>query len=192
MSSLPTAVILYGPPAVGKDTITRALAQVDGRYSLFQRLKVGEGKTAGYRMGSAQELADLKAAGGVIYSNARYGNVYVVDRPGLDEMVGADLVPVLHLGQIEGVRAVIDAYPARWVTVLLWCTREETAARSAGRRDSDTQARIAAWEATRDDVDAHPDQVWDLTVTTGTHAPEFVAQLVDRRVRQTFPAGNGV
>lgn len=191
MTALPPALILYGPPAAGKDTITRALAELDADFAQFQRLKVGSGKTDGYRMGSAEDLAELEKDGKVIYSNSRYGNVYVVDQPGLDEMVAAGLTPVLHLGQIEGVQAVINAYPARWTTVLLWCTCEETRTRSAGRGDSDTEARLAAWQATQDDVEAHPDQVWDLTVQTGDHSPSEAAQLISERVRAAFPAGNG-
>ncbi|MFI5867681.1 guanylate kinase [Streptomyces sp. NPDC051546] len=191
MTSLPPAVILYGPPAAGKDTITRALVELGAGFAQFQRLKVGSGKTDGYRMGSAEDLAELEKDGQVIYSNSRYGNVYVVDQPGLDELAAAGQIPVLHLGQIEGVQAVIEAYPARWTTVLLWCTREETAARSAGRGDSDTEARLAAWQATQDDVDAHPQQVWDLEVQTGDHSPAEAAVLISERVRSAFPAGNG-
>lgn len=184
---LPRAVVLYGPPAAGKDTVTQALAELDARYALFQRFKVGSGKTSGYRMGSAAQLAALEEAGDVIYANSRYGNTYVVDRPGLDRMVAAGLVPVLHLGQIEGVRAVIEAYPARWTTVLLWCTREETEVRSVGRGDADTEARVKAWQATQDDVDAHPDQVWDLTVQTGAYSPAVTAD----RIRLASDPGVG-
>ncbi|MFK0238226.1 P-loop NTPase family protein [Streptomyces vinaceus] len=191
MTTLPSAVILYGPPAAGKDTITRALVGLDASFAQFQRLKVGSGKTDGYRMGGAEHLSVLEKAGQVIFSNSRYGNTYVVDQPGLDDMVAAGLTPVLHLGQIEGVQAVIDAYPARWTTVLLWCTREETASRSAGRGDGDTEARLAAWQATDEDVNAHPDHVWDLVVQTGDHSPDEAARLIAERVRSAFPAGNG-
>jgi len=34
-------VLLYGPPAAGKDTVSAALIAVDARYVLFERLKVG-------------------------------------------------------------------------------------------------------------------------------------------------------
>lgn len=188
--TLPTAVILYGPPAAGKDTITSALNRLDDRYALFQRLKVGSGKTDGYRMGNSEQLTALESSGDLIYANARYGNTYAIDRPGLDEMVAAGRTPILHLGQIDGVRAVVGSYPARWTTVLLWCTREQTALRSAGRGDSDTDARIAVWQATQDDLGTHPDHVWDLTVMTGDHSPEAAASLVDHHVRQVFPAGS--
>jgi len=64
--------------------------------------------------------------------------------------------------------------------VLLWCPQEVTAQRSEGRGDTDTAARPAAWEATREDLDAHPDMVWDLTVETVTTKPGQSARLIDQ------------
>src|SRR5690348_7119604 len=96
-------VILYGPPASGKDTITTALSELDSKYAQFARLKVGSGKSAGYRMGTAEQLRELEAAGDVVYANARYGNTYAIDRPGVDAAFAAG-VPVVHLGQVDGIR----------------------------------------------------------------------------------------
>ncbi|MET7852939.1 guanylate kinase [Streptomyces avermitilis] len=172
-------VILYGPPAAGKDTITRALNKLDARYTLFARLKVGSGKSAGYRMGSAEQLAQLETAGDVVYVNTRYGNRYVIDRPSLNVAFVAGL-PVVHLGQIDGVRALVDGYPANWTQVLLWCPQVVTAKRSEHRGDTDTADRLAAWDATREDMDAHPEMVWDLTVDTVTTKPEQSARLIDQ------------
>ncbi|MFD7667793.1 guanylate kinase [Streptomyces sp. NPDC059788] len=171
-------VILYGPPTSGKDTVTTALTELHSKYAQFARLKVGTGKSAGYRMGTAEQLRELEAAGGIVYANARYGNTYVVDVPGLDAAFEAG-VPVVHLGQVDGIRALADGYPADWSVVLLWCPREVTEQRSAGRGDSDTAARLAAWDATREDLDAHPGIVWDLTVDTTASAPQDAARLID-------------
>ncbi|MCL7430149.1 guanylate kinase [Streptomyces sp. YS415] len=179
----PKGVVLYGPPASGKDTVTTALAELSPRYAQFARLKVGTGKSAGYRMGTAEQLRELDAAGSVIYANSRYGNTYVIDAPGLDAAFEAG-VPVVHLGQIDGIRAVVDGYPADWSLVLLWCPREITEQRSAGRGDSDTTARLAAWDATREDLDAHPGMVWDLTVDTTASAPHDAARLIDHLLAQ--------
>ncbi|MFJ4585114.1 phosphotransferase-like protein [Streptomyces echinatus] len=176
-------IALYGPPAAGKDTITSALAKADRRYAQFTRLKIGAGKTDGYRMGSVAELERLEAAGDVVYRNERYGNVYVIDRPGLSDAFAAG-VPIVHLGQVVGVQELLAGYPAEWLTVLLWCPREATAKRSVGRGDSDTAARLAAWDATREDLDAHPSAVWDLTVDTTAASPQDAARLIDRLLAQ--------
>jgi guanylate kinase len=59
-----------------------------------------------------------------------------------------------------------------------------TAHRSAGRGDSDTTARLAAWDATREDLDAYRETVWDLTVDTAATSPQDVARLVDQLLAQ--------
>jgi guanylate kinase len=182
-------VILYGPPASGKDTVTTALTELSPRYAQFARLKVGTGKSAGYRMGTAEQLRELKAAGNVVYANRRYGNAYVIDKPGLNAAFEAG-VPVVHLGQVDGIRAVVDGYPADWSLVLLWCPRETTEQRSARRGDSDTAARLAAWDATREDLDAHPGLAWDLTVDTTASAPPDAARLIDQLLAQRAGAAS--
>jgi guanylate kinase len=176
-------VVLYGPPAAGKDTVTRALTELNSRYVQFARLKVGSGKSSGYRMGTAEQLHALAAAGDIVYANSRYGNTYAIDRPGLDEAFAAG-VPVVHLGQVDGIRALVDGYTADWAAVLLWCPKGVTAQRSEGRGDSDTAARLAAWNATLEDLDAHPEMVWDLTVDTAATSPEGSARLIDQLLTQ--------
>lgn len=176
-------VILYGPPAAGKDTVTTALTELNSKYAQFARLKVGAGKSAGYRMGTAEQLHELEAAGDVVYANARYGNTYVIDRPGVDAAFAAG-VPVVHLGQVDGINTLVDGYPADWLVVLLWCPREVTEQRSTGRGDGDTAARLAAWDATREDLDAYPGTTWDLTVDTTEAAPQDAAWLIDQLLAQ--------
>ncbi|MFE2943382.1 guanylate kinase [Streptomyces sp. NPDC059255] len=180
---LKAGVILYGPPAAGKDTVTSALAALNPKYVQFARLKLGTGKSAGYRMGTAEDLNELEAAGHVVYANSRYGNTYVIDAPGLDAAF-AEEVPVVHLGQVDGVQRLVGGYPADWSVVLLWCPREVTEQRSAGRGDSDIGARLAAWDATFEDLDAHSGMVWDLTVDTTASAPQDAARLIDQLLAQ--------
>ncbi|MEV7547700.1 guanylate kinase [Streptomyces sp. NPDC089915] len=183
-------VILYGPPAAGKDTVTTALTGLRPEYRQFARLKVGLGKAAGYRMGTMEQLRALEAVGGLVYANHRYGNTYVIDVPGLDDAFARG-VPVIHLGQVEGVRALVAGYAADWSLVLLWCPREVTAQRSAGRGDSDTTARLEAWDATREDVDGHQDTAWDLTVDTTEVSPDEAARLIDRLLARRAAAAAG-
>ncbi|MFF2549072.1 HAD family hydrolase [Kitasatospora sp. NPDC058063] len=181
-------VILYGPPAAGKDTVTRSLADLGASFSLFSRVKIGPGRSAGYRMGTPEQLEELRVSGAIVYENSRYESTYVTDRPGLDAAFKAG-IPVMHLGQVDGVRAVLDGYPAQWLTVLLWCPREVTEARSAGRGDADTPARLAAWDSTRADLDANPDFRFDLTIRTDSVSPTAAAAQIRRAL--TTPHGNG-
>lgn len=172
-------VLLYGPPAAGKDTVTAALTELDARYVPFHRLKVGSGKSTGYRMGTQEELAGLEARGDVVYRNERYGNVYVVDRPGLEQTMEGGKVPVIHLGQVAGVERVRALFPARWVRVLLWCSRASTAERSQQRGDTDTAARLAAWDATQTDLALYPQARWEVRVDTNVTTPRDAAQQID-------------
>ncbi|MFF1907038.1 guanylate kinase [Kitasatospora sp. NPDC058218] len=128
-------------------------------------------------MGTSEQLAELEKAGDVLYQNSRYGNTYVIDRPGLDDAFDLG-VPIVHLGQVEGIDALVTGYPADWSAVLLWCSRETTKARSAGRGDSDTEARLTAWDATQADVEAHPAQAWDLSLDTASVEPAEAARLI--------------
>ncbi|MFJ4829312.1 guanylate kinase [Streptomyces sp. NPDC088747] len=180
-------ILLYGPPAAGKDTITAALTELDARYVPFARMKIGTGKTDGYRMGTSEQLAELEARGDVIYCNERYGNVYVVDRPGLEQAMEVGRTPVVHLGQMAGIEQVTALFPAHWVRVLLWCSKETTAQRSPLRGDNDTAARLTTWDATRADLAAHPWAQWELRLDTDATAPRQAAQRIDDIVRTTSP-----
>ncbi|MER6610131.1 guanylate kinase [Streptomyces sp. NPDC000927] len=176
-------ILLYGPPAAGKDTITDVLTELDARYVRFARLKIGEGNTKGYRMGTPEQLAALEARGDVIYRNERYGNIYVVDRPGLENAMEGGRIPVIHLGQMTGMGQVSSLFTAHWVRVLLWCSKETTALRSPQRGDNDTAARLTAWDATEADLAAHPQTQWHLRVDTDATAPREAAKRIDLIVR---------
>ncbi|HLU74471.1 MAG TPA: hypothetical protein VKZ82_19980 [Nonomuraea sp.] len=168
-----TAIVIYGPPAAGKDTVTAALTELDQRVRHFQRMKIGVGRTTGYRMASADELEQLATAGGVIYANQRYGSTYVIDRPEVGRILAADEIPVIHVGQPEAIDAVLGAMPAtRWVVVELWCPREVAETRIVARQTGDTTDRLAAWDATPRLTTA------DLRIDTAATSPAAAAQQI--------------
>ncbi len=173
-----TGIILYGPPASGKDTITTALIEQDPQLVQFARLKIGEGRSQGYRMGTIEQLHELEAGGDVIYRNDRYNSVYLVDRPGLDAVFAASQIPIVHLGQIAGINALATGYPAAWIIIQLACPREVTEQRSILRGDTDTLARLAAWDATAADLQASPDVEWSLYLRTDQQPAVESAQAI--------------
>lgn len=166
-------VVLYGPPASGKDTVTIALCELDARFTMFRRLRVSATPKAGYRSISASNADSLASQGEVVYENSRYGNRYIVDRAEIERLTAAELVPVLHLGQIAGVRAV-QAYGS-WLAVSLNCSRETTLSRARARGDADVSDRLEAWDQTAADVAAHSDFRFDLVIDSEAITPSEAA-----------------
>lgn len=167
-----TGVILYGPPAAGKDTVTQALTAKWSVYQHFQRLKAGRGRTDGYRMTDAATLDQLPTDD-VLWMNSRYGSRYVVDRPHLRAMLAAGLIPVVHLGQPEAVDALERrANDVGWRIVELTCARADAEQRLHNRGAKDVDDRLAVFDSTPRLDHAH------LRIDTSTVTPTVAAQQI--------------
>ncbi|MFC4912229.1 guanylate kinase [Actinomadura gamaensis] len=174
-------VILYGPPASGKDTITAELSRQDDRFVLLTKLKAGTGRSRGYRYVSADELDALRDAGRVVLETERYGNRYAVDRHDIDALTNAGCIPVVHVGDIAGLQDLGAAVPLTWTSVRLWVPRETTAERSAARGDTDTPSRVRAWNEADADLRANGEAVtFDLTIRTNEADPAEAAKLISQ------------
>lgn len=167
-------VILYGPPAVGKDTITAALTELDPAYRLFPLLKVGTGKTAGYRMTSPERLSALT----LVTSWGRYSNTYAIDADGLSVALRAHC-PVLHLGTPERVRKVLDHDQAvRWLVVELTYPRHVAKSRLTERNPADVLDRLRIFDQTPALPPALPDLQLDTSqLSASESAGRILAEL---------------
>lgn len=174
----PSGVILYGPPGSGKDTVTGELARLSTKFTLFQRLKAGPGRTTGYRLTTVQHIEDLERAGEVLYRHRRYEAEYAIDRGEVSAIVDAGHFPVVHMGQVAGTRAVAT-FPINWVRVLLWCPEDVTRERCRGRGDKDLDARLKVWHETRQDLMDHATELWSLVIRTDMVSAAQAAQSIN-------------
>ncbi|MCD9625267.1 hypothetical protein [Rhabdothermincola salaria] len=139
MSALPKGLILYGPPATGKDTVTAILTE-DPRIVHFRKLKAGAGRMEGYRRTEAAALDELERSGKLLSVVARYGNAYAIDWAEIERLEEAGLTPVVHTASLEEANA-LSARPG-WRVCGLWASRRVTARRLRGRKDLDLPARL--------------------------------------------------
>lgn len=175
MSSV--GVVLYGPPAAGKDTVTHALADLSPAYQHYQRIKVGTGRRKGYRFVTATTLDQMRSEGQVIWENRAYGAVYAIDAPSITSALDSG-VPIVHVGQQAAITALDRATPgAKWVAVDLWCPRETAAERLAGRGSTDIADRLAVWDSTPRLAEA------TIAIDTSATGPAEAAQVIHEAVR---------
>ncbi|MFJ3711628.1 MULTISPECIES: guanylate kinase [unclassified Streptomyces] len=174
------AVVLYGPPTAGKDTVTAALRSADQRFELVTKLKHGTGRSAGYRFVTAAELGDLRAQGRIVVETRRYGNVYAVDNLSLMELQRRSRVPVTHIGNVADMRTLLNRTASiSWLRVLLWVPRNECEQRSRARGDTDTAKRLTAWDETaRDLCESDVRDLFDLVIRTDRTVPTTAAEQI--------------
>ncbi|TDD07130.1 guanylate kinase [Nonomuraea deserti] len=167
-------IVLYGPPASGKTSITVALSEVDPRFTLVRKLKAGNRRGTEYEFVSSQKLARYRAAGRLLVESHRYGNTYAIDRDHVDQLTAAGQVPIVHLGTIADIRRLVQH--AAWLVVLLWIPRQVCEQRSRQRGDSDTKQRLQAWDETLTDLHANDDGLFRCRFRTDEATPQEIAK----------------
>ena len=147
MAYVKSGVLLYGPPAVGKSTTTRALVTL-GDFTAYQPLKVGGTPRKEYRATSHEHLDQLSAAGELLWDARLYGARYAFDRAELDRLLLSETHPVINIGTPAVLDHIQQSTTATWHRVELWCDLDTATRRLTTRGDPDLPQRLERWHAT--------------------------------------------
>lgn len=177
MSVDPQGLIIYGPPASGKTSIASALKSYTDKFVPFRKIKCGGTTSDEYRQADPAKIAALRNSRSIIYENSRYGNLYVVDKSEVDRIFAQSRIPIIHIGQIEGIRA-IKSYHAAWTSVLLWCSDKVSEERLHARGSQDVEERLSIWLETKIDITNRLDADFSFEIDTGRFSiSESVAKI---------------
>jgi len=185
----PVAVIIFGSPAAGKDAITTAVAGQNPRFRLFRKLKVGGGRTDGYRIGTHADANALKGSGAVLSEVHRYGCRYIVDGAELAALFRAGFIPIIHTADTDEFSTLTHTPWFRGVGIHLHTTREEAIRRLTRRDPDDVPGRLDVWdrvEATLRRTPIHPEMAWDTTQTPVEESAKLVIDTVEHLADKTL------
>ncbi|RSN05996.1 kinase [Streptomyces sp. WAC 05977] len=176
-----TGLVLYGPPAVGKSTVTDALTALDPRFALFPVVKAGPGRTMGYAMITGDEFAERAAAGDFVFAWERYDAQYAISASALTRFADEGLVPVVHLGSVAAVQAVTAVPSQHWTVVQLWAGRDVCEDRARRRGTGDVAARMIAYDQTAKLVNDAVELTLDTSLTSPAGAAQAIRAVISRR-----------
>lgn len=181
-------ILLVGPPASGKDTITAALEQIDDRYVYFEKLKVGSGRTNGYRMTESAALDAMLSRGEIALLTSRYSSRYAVDYREITRLTEAGRTPVIHIGRIHDLLELRSNIRSQhMLTVLLKLPRDVAIERICARGTGDEKSRIAAYDedvAQARAIGESPD-IFEVVIDTAQTDAATAAQFIHHRVLLT-------
>src|SRR5215217_1345523 len=150
------AIILYGPPASGKNTVTEALQTLETNIEPFQRVKAGPGRTQGYRMMSQENISTWRDQVTILWENSRYNAVYITELEEIQRILEAHRIPVIQL----------------------WCPRNVSYTRSIARKTGDIKQRMQVYDKTERLKQKN------LTIDTSKTNPVEAAKKILEQVKQ--------
>jgi guanylate kinase len=169
-------LVLFGAPAVGKDTVTKVLEERGNHFEHFIKHKVGVLSKHGYTMITSSELAEHERAGRVVSKVERYGSVYVIDQLRLEAAITGRRIPVIHSASIDEVRTLVAI---GGIVVVLECSRDTAIQRLAIRDRNTVAQRLEVWDAV---VAGLPDakEIAISSVATDEISPEETATIIEQ------------
>lgn len=177
-------LVLLGPPAAGKDTITTLLEQRSD-LRLVRKVKAGSGRAAGYRLVSSETFDGHAERGEMISAVERYGNRYGVLRSDVVAVQQDGHVPVVHTASPDEAKRLVEEGMA---LCLIWCSRSTSSERLNARDQSSVAERLAVWDQLQSEL-GDAESLLDIVVDTTNRSADDAARAIIAAV--TSPPDGG-
>ncbi len=137
-------VLLYGPPASGKDTITQLLQNRNNIFFHFKKHKVYPGdqqiqtkNQLSYFHISMNRFLNMIANGEFLQFHWRYKSFYGVSKVLMDDSLSNGKIPIVHVGKIYDLLELTDVLEAKLIIILVWETLDVISKRLKFRHKGD-------------------------------------------------------
>jgi guanylate kinase len=180
-------VVLFGAPAVGKDSVTAALEGRESGFAHFIKHKRGSASRHGYTVVSEGELQTMRDEGRIVSEVERYGATYAIERTRLNASLATGKHVLIHSAEPREARLLRDLGA---ILILLECTRETAATRLRLRDPSTVLERLAVWDRVESQLD-ELEPIARLRLSTDHRSPEQVADEIERTIRAGGGGGVG-
>ena len=122
-------ILLCGPPASGKDTLTELLKKRNNIFCHFKKHRVSNqvdksGNLKTYFKISLNEFLQRVGKDEFVQFHKRYERFYGVSKKVLDNSLQYGKIPILHVGKIYDLMELEDVLNADAAKILIWETKD--------------------------------------------------------------------
>ncbi len=187
-------ILLCGPPASGKDSITEAVCNIDKSFCHFKKHRAIN-KNANmdrnnYINISKDEFEKMIKNGDFIQYHKRYDRYYGISKQALADGISKNLNIIIHTGRIENLQELKKKINVNTISILLWAPiyllRQRLQKRHPNNENEISRRLIAAQEEfidlTKIDLRKNFDAIIRTTDPQEDIAYKFIKYINDKKV----------
>ncbi|MEH7224457.1 hypothetical protein V7112_11680 [Bacillus sp. JJ1566] len=165
-------ILVCGPPASGKDTLTARLSKIDNRFWHFQKHRGIDGVIPNNQASSQyiniprSKFEEMIMRNEFIQYHQRYDRYYGISQKVLKDNINNGKIPIIHVGRIENLYELENKIEDKVIKIFVWAPLNILEQR-LNKRHPGNQAELerrlqAASEEFKDLVPVHLKKTFDI------------------------------